>query len=55
MTGDEQNEKANKKFAPFDLADEQHKRQRHQCDNPGIDCQHDPDLSGLHTKTLRDV
>ena len=55
MTGDKNDKQADQKFAAFYLAGKQHERQRHQGDNPGVDRQHDPDLSGLHIKTLCDV
>lgn len=55
MTGDKQREKANQKLTSFYLTGQQHKGQRHQGDNPGIDRQHDPDLCRLHIKTLRDI
>ena len=55
MAGDKHNKQANQKFSALHLAGEQHKEERHQGDNPGVDRQHDPDLSALHMEALCDV
>jgi len=55
VAGDKHHKQADQKFTAFYLAGKQHERQRHQSHNPGVDRQHDPDLRGLHIKTLCDV
>ncbi len=55
MTGDKDHKQANQQIAAFHLTGQKHKRERHKRHNPGIDSQHDTDLSGLHMEALRDV
>ncbi|MNY72575.1 hypothetical protein D3C86_2111630 [compost metagenome] len=55
MAGDKQHKQANQQLAPFHLAGEKHKGQRHQRDHPGVDSQHDPDLRCFHMETLSNI
>ena len=55
MAGNKQHKQAYQQLTPLNLTGQQHERQGQQRDNPGVDRQHDPDLCGLHTKTLCDV
>ena len=55
MAGDKHDKQADQQLAAFYLTGEQHEGQRHQGHHPGVDRQHDPNLRGLHIKTLRNV
>jgi hypothetical protein len=55
MAGDKHNKQTDQQFSALHLTGKQHEGERHQGNNPGVDRQHDPDLSGLHIEALCDV
>jgi hypothetical protein len=55
MAPNKQHEQANQQLTALHLTGQQHKRQRHQRHNPGVDRQHNTDLRCFHVKALRDV
>ena len=55
MAGDKQDKQANQQATALHLAGQQHKGQRHQGDNPGVDRQHNPNLRRFHAKAVGDI
>lgn len=55
MAGDKQNKQANQQTTALHLAGQQHKGQRHQRDDPGVDRQHNPHLRRFHAEAVSNV